>query len=63
VGVSAAAQSPPPYRDDVGLSFESVGPNVWHVVEPDLDCEDDRELFGLAERTAFAPGGRVWLFG
>lgn len=54
-----ATQSPPPYPDDASLSFEQVGPSAWHVVEPDLDCE--RELFGMAEQTAVAPDGRVWL--
>lgn len=58
-GPTVVAQSPPPYPEDAGLTFEPVGPSAWRAVEPDLDCE--RQPFYMAADTAVGPDGRVWL--
>ena len=58
-GPAVVAQSPPPYPEDAGITFEPVGPSAWRVLEPDLDCERE-PLFGTGD-TAASPDGRVWL--
>jgi hypothetical protein len=54
-----AAQSPPPYPEDAGVTFEPVGPSAWRVVEPELECQ--QEPFWIVTDTAVGPDGRVWL--
>ena len=38
-GPAVVAQTPPPYPEDAGITFEPVGPSAWRVAEPDLDCD------------------------
>jgi hypothetical protein len=52
------AQSPPPYPEDAGITFEPVGPPAWRAMEAEIDCE--REPFFGAAETAVGPDGRVW---
>ena len=62
VGVLAQSPGPSPqpptYPEDTGVTFETVGPSIWRVVEPEPDCE--RLPFSPVWRTAVGADGRLW---
>lgn len=61
--VSAEPSEPPTYRQARGLTFESVEPGVWKVIDPRAPATGTRESPEWHRGLEVAPDGTVWVWG